>query len=124
MAIMMIGYSVRRGYYRPEDVQVFNRSQRGGAYWFARGVNWCGMGAWIPAGCAGPMFANTPLIAGPWNDAVGGVGISLPVTPATAALLYVLLLLVFPEPRAVFGPEGPRPVPCRDVDVAPVTAAK
>ena len=34
MIIMMIGYLVRRGFYLPEAMQVFNRGQVGGPYWF------------------------------------------------------------------------------------------
>jgi len=121
MAIMMIGYFVRRGYYRPDDIQVFNRGQQGGAYWFAHGVNWRGMGAWIPATGIGMMFANTPLIAGPLRDVAGGIDISLIIALTVAALLYALLLVLFPEPLAVFGPRGPRLVPAKDAETAPVT---
>jgi purine-cytosine permease-like protein len=124
MAIMMIGYFVRRGHYLPDDIQVFNRGQQGGVYWFARGVNWRGMGAWLPATLTGLMFANTPLIAGPWRNTAGGVDISLVVTLAVAAVIYVLLLFAFPEPRAVFGPRGPRLVPSKEADTAPVTAKR
>ncbi|WP_250562203.1 purine-cytosine permease family protein [Sphaerisporangium fuscum] len=123
MAIMMIGYFVRRGFYLSDDIQVFNRGQKGGAYWFTGGVNWRGMVAWVPATAVGLMMANTPLIAGPWRDVAGGVDLSLVATLAVSAALYVVLLFVFPEPRAVFGPAGPRLVPARDTPVAEITAA-
>jgi purine-cytosine permease-like protein len=114
MVIMTIGYFVRRGHYVPEDLQVFNRGQRGGAYWFARGVNWRSMGAWVAATAAGLSFANVPpLLRGPFRDAAGGIDISLIVTLLAAAVLYVAALFVFPEPSYVFAPEGPRGVPGR-----------
>lgn len=111
MMIMMLGYVVRRGHYSPADVQVFNQGRLGGRYWFRGGVNWRGMAAWIPSAVVGLMFANyPPLIVGPLHDVAGGVDISLPVTLGLAALLYLVLLVVVPEPRYVFGPDGPRGV--------------
>jgi purine-cytosine permease-like protein len=50
MVIMTIGYFVRRGYYLPEAMQVFNRGQKGGPYWFSYGWNVPGAVAWgLPA---------------------------------------------------------------------------
>jgi hypothetical protein len=58
------------------------------------------------------LFANyPPLIEGPFRNAAGGVDISLPVTIATAAVLYLVLLFVVPEPHYVFDPAGPLLVP-------------
>ncbi|AXG80864.1 purine-cytosine permease family protein [Streptomyces paludis] len=122
MAVMMIGYFVRRGFYLTDDIQVFNRGQKGGAYWFTNGVNWRGMAAWVPATAVGLLMANTPLIAGPWRDIAGGIDLSLVATLAVAAVLYTALLFLFPEPRAVFGPAGPRLVPAKDTPTAPIVA--
>ena len=115
MVIMTISYVVRRGWYSPSDVQVFNQGRTGGRYWFRAGINWRGMAAWIPAAIAGLLFANyPPLIEGPFRNAAGGVDVSLPVTMATAAVLYLALLFVVPEPRYVFDPAGPFLVPASD----------
>ena len=94
---------------------MFNQGRRGGRYWFDNGVNWRGMAAWIPAAVAGLLFANyPPLIEGPFRNAAGGVDISLPVAIGLAAVIYLAMLFAFPEPRYVFGPEGPRWVPTPD----------
>ncbi|WP_436534169.1 purine-cytosine permease family protein [Actinoplanes sp. HUAS TT8] len=115
MIIMTIGYVVRRAHYRESDLQVFNKGQTGGAYWFHKGVNWRGTAAWIPSAIVGLLFANyPPLIEGPFRNAAGGVDISLLVSIGTAAITYVLLIVIFPEPRYVFGPDGPRGVPSSD----------
>lgn len=124
MVIMIIGYFVRRGWYLPDDLQVFNRGQEGGAYWFSRGVNWRAMAAWIPATALGFLFTNTTLIAGPFRNAANGVDISLVVTLLLAAALYLGLLTAFPEPRGVFGPAGPRLVPAGDRPVLPIVARR
>jgi purine-cytosine permease-like protein len=121
MVIMTIGYFVRRGYYRESDLQVFNQGRLGGAYWFHAGVNWRGMAAWIPAAILGLLFANyPPLIEGPFRNVAGGVDLSLLVAIGVAAIAYAALLAIFPEPRYVFGPEGPRGVPSSDSPMAEV----
>ena len=122
MIIMTIGYVVRRGHYSAEDVQVFNHGRTGGRYWFSDGVNWRAMAAWIPAAVAGLLFANyPPLIEGPFRNAVaGGIDVSLPVSLGLAAVIYLALLFAFPEPRYVFGPEGPRWVPAAEGDAPEV----
>ncbi|QNN54090.1 purine-cytosine permease family protein [Nocardioides mesophilus] len=117
MIIMTIGYVVRRGYYREVDLQVFNQGRTGGAYWFSSGVNWRGMAAWIPAAVLGLLFANyPPLIEGPFRNAAGGIDLSLLVAIGVAAVVYTVLLYVVPEPRYVFGPDGPRWVPAAEVE--------
>ncbi len=103
MVIMMIGFVLRRGFYDPDDLQVFNQGRKGGRYWFTRGVNWRAMAAWIPATTLGLLTANTPMIAGPFKDLAGGVDISMIVTLCTAAIAYPALVKLFPEPREVFG---------------------
>jgi purine-cytosine permease-like protein len=108
MVIMMIGYAHRRGHYLPDDLQVFNRGQTGGAYWFARGVNYRAMAAWIPATALGLLCANTPVIRGPLSGVAGSIDVSLPVTLVSAGVLYLGLLAAFPEPTQVYGPRGPR----------------
>ncbi len=121
MIIMTIGYLVRRGHYSAVDLQVFNLGMRGGPYWFDNGVNWRGMAAWIPAAIAGLLFANyPPLIEGPFRNAAGGVDISLPVAIGLAAVIYLAMLFIAPEPRYVFGPEGPRWVPSREAEIPAV----
>ena len=128
VVVMTMGYLVRRGWYLPEHLQVFNRGQKGGAYWFSSGVNWRGMLAWIPAAVIGLLFVNIPdQFEGPLRNVAGnagfdrlaGVDISLAVAIVLAAVLDALALLLAPEPRSVFGPDGPRWFPARDRGQAP-----
>ncbi|MFI6480202.1 purine-cytosine permease family protein [Nonomuraea sp. NPDC050663] len=121
MIIMTLGYVTRRGWYDPEALQVFNRRQRGGRYWFAHGWNWRGLTAWITAALVALLFVNLPgQFVGPFGELAGGVDISLPLGLALAALLYLALLTLFPEPREVFGPQGPRWVRSADTPVPPI----
>ena len=108
MVIMLIGLLTRRGFYRPDDLQVFTRGQRGGAYWFEHGWNWRGMGAWIPSAAAGLAFVNLPgQFVGPLGELAGGIDLSLPVArpgrpalPGTAAPVPGTALRLWPKDRA------------------------
>lgn len=128
--VMTIGFIVRRGYYLPEHLQVFNRGQRGGAYWFHRGINWRSMGAWIPAAVVALLFVNIPgQFEGPLRNTaadwgvsqLAGVDLSLLVAIVISAVLYVALLRWFPEPREVYGPEGPRGFRAKESEAEPIT---
>ncbi|MFG2816110.1 purine-cytosine permease family protein [Streptomyces sp. NPDC048410] len=124
MVVMILGFFTRRGWYDPEALQVFNRRQRGGRYWFTHGWNWRGMTAWWVSALLGVLFTNIPgQFVGPLGDLANGVDISLPLSLAVAAVLYLALLWLFPEPRAAYGPEGARWVPTRELPVPPITEA-
>ena len=118
MVIMIIGFAVRRGFYLPRDLQVFNRGEVGGAYRFSGGVNWRPVIAWVVGAASGLLFVYyPPLLVGPLSAAVaGGIDVSLPVSIGVAAVLYLGSLFLFPEPHYVFGPRGPWLVPSRDFD--------
>lgn len=121
MVIMAIGYFVRRGAFDRSDLQVFNRGEIGGRYWFAGGFNWRGLGAWIISAVLGLMFAYyPPVIVGPLSGLAGGVDISLPVAIVSAIVLYVGALTLFPESKAVFSAEGPRLVRETERPLTPV----
>lgn len=105
--INIIGHVHRHGFYDPHDLQVFNRGEHGGRYWFSSGFNVRAFGAWLPASLIGLLFANTTLYVGPASDVANGVDISAVVSGFVAVVVYVVLLRVVPEPPAVF--EGRTP---------------
>lgn len=114
MIIMAIGYFVHRGDYDARQLQVFNKGETGGKYWFNAGINWRGLVAWITAAVAGLLFAfYPPVIEGPFANAAGGIDLSLLVAIVTAAVLYLGALMIFPEPSYSFGDRGPRLVPSK-----------
>ncbi|GAA2549331.1 purine-cytosine permease family protein [Mycolicibacterium diernhoferi] len=109
MVVMMIGWVVRRGWYDSDSLQVFNRRQRGGRYWFNHGWNFRGLGAWLASAALSLCFVNLPgQFVGPLGNLADGIDLSIPVGLGVAAVLYPLLLIVFPEPADAFGPAGPR----------------
>jgi purine-cytosine permease-like protein len=123
MVIMIIGLVVRRGFYCPDDLQVFTRGEKGGRYWFTHGWNWRGLGAWIPSALVGLCFVNLPgQFVGPLGNLADGIDISLPVTLGLASVVYLVLLSLFPEPKSVFGPDDLRSEGIAPLDASPVGA--
>jgi len=112
MVVMTLGYLFRRGFYRPDDLQVFNRGQRGGVYWFQHGWNIAGMSAWIVSALLGLLAVDIPGQFVGWLAMhLGGIDVSLPLAVMLPAILYPLLLRRFPDPPEVYGPRGPRWLP-------------
>jgi purine-cytosine permease-like protein len=121
MVIMIIGYVVRRGYYLPEAMQVFNRGQTGGPYWFTGGWNVAGMSAWVISAVLALMMVNIPgHFVGSLGNLAGGLDLSILAALVLPAFLYPICLLLAPEPRAVYGPAGPRFVRAIDLPIAPI----
>jgi purine-cytosine permease-like protein len=109
MVIMILGYVNRRGHYLPEAMQVFNRGLKGGEYWFSGGWNIAGCSTWfISSACALEMVNIPGHVIGPLSHLVGDVDISIVVAIVLPALLYPILLFVFPEPGDAYGPGGAR----------------
>ena len=59
--------------------------------------------------------------SGPLGDLANGIDLSIPVGLGLAAVLYPVLLFVFPEPADAFGPDGPRFVPAGPAADIPIT---
>jgi len=116
MVIIAIGFVSRGRWYDPDDLQVFNRGERGGRYWFTAGYNLRAFGAWVPASLIGGLFLSTTWFTGPGADLVGGADISFLVSAVIAGVLYAVLLRLFPEPANVRAPQ-----PARD-DLDPIAA--
>jgi purine-cytosine permease-like protein len=121
MIVMMLGYLVRRGYYLPDAMQVFNRGEEGGPYWFHGGWNIAGMAAWILSALVALLTVNMPGHFVGWlGRLAGGLDVSIVAALLLPALLYPLFLTLFPEPLAVYGPAGPRWGRAVDRPIAPV----
>ncbi|MEA2267555.1 MAG: hypothetical protein QOC64_165 [Solirubrobacteraceae bacterium] len=121
---MIIGFVHRKGFYHPDDLQVFNRGERGGRYWFTSGLNWRAVGPWLIAAGVGMMFTNTAWFVGPGTELTDGSDIGFFVGGIIVLILYPLALRIWPEPRYLFEdtPEHPatRPAHAVDADLEPV----
>ena len=121
MVVMIVGFFIRRGHYLPEAMQVFNRGQEGGPYWFRGGWNGQGMGAWLISAAVALTTVNMPGHFVGWlGHLAGDVDVSLLAALVLPALLYPLFLVLWPEPRGVYGPRGPRLVRVSEQPLSPV----
>lgn len=92
MVIMMLGYVQRRGYYLPDAMQVFNRGQTGGPYWFYRGWNLAGVSAWIVSSLVALLTVNIPGHFVGWlGNVAGGIDVSLTAALILPTLLYPIV---------------------------------
>ena|SRR5882757_245043 len=107
IVILTIGHFHRRGYYHTDDLQVFNRGEKGGVYWFTGGLNYVGVGVWGIAFACGLMFTNNGWFTSPGAELLGGLDTGFLVAGIVAAILYPLALRVFPEPAELFAPRQP-----------------
>jgi purine-cytosine permease-like protein len=114
---MIIGFVHRRGFYHQDDLQVFNRGERGGRYWFKGGLNWRAVGPWLVGASIGLLFTNTAWFVGPGTDLTDGTDIGFAVAAVIVAIFYPLALRLFPEPPYVFEGGG------AEHEVTPVTAS-
>lgn len=104
--MVAIGHFRRRGYYDVDALQVFNRGERGGIYWFKHGFNVPAMVVWMLSTTAGLLFASNVWFIGPGAAAFNDLDLSFLVAGLAAAVLYPLSLRLFPEPPTMFGAAG------------------
>lgn len=98
LVINVTGHLALRGRYVPEDLQVFNVGETGGAYWFTGGWNFYALAAWIPSVVLGLLFANTPpLVVGPWAGVAGGIDLSFLSAALVALVVYGAFILLIPD---------------------------
>lgn len=103
ISIIVTGHFLRRGWYNPDDLQVFNRRERGGIYWFTGGLNIRACLAWVVASTVGLLFLDSSLYVGPWSALANGIDLSWLSATFIGALVYLAATLLFPEGPAVSG---------------------
>jgi len=119
ISIVIVGHFLRRGSYDAEALQVFNRGERGGIYWYVGGWNLRAAVSWLVASIVGLLFLTTSLYVGPWSDAANGIDLSWLSAMVLGALLYFIATRVVPEPPAVLNPalstDAAAPITSRNV---------
>jgi purine-cytosine permease-like protein len=103
ISIQITGHFLRRGWYDPQALQVFNRRERGGIYWFTRGLNIRACVAWLGASLVGLLFLDSSLYVGPWSGLANGIDLSWLSATFVGALVYFVATRLFPEGDAVLG---------------------
>jgi purine-cytosine permease-like protein len=88
-AIAIAGYIRQRGEFDCEDLQVFNRRQKGGKYWFRGGWSLKTTAAWLLGSAAGITGISTVDYVGPLAEKLAYVDVSVPASIAVATLAYL-----------------------------------
>ncbi len=107
--ITMIGFWQTRGRFDEPSLQVFNRRERGGAYWFTHGWNIDAVVAWAVGSAVGVMSNSTTSFEGPVAHWLGGLDASVVTSAVTGGLLYVVLVAVRPHAHAPAVPRSSSP---------------
>lgn len=89
--IFGLGFLQARGNYHADDLQVFNRRETGGRYWYTAGWHLPAALAWAAGSIAGLLTMQTPLYTGPLAGIANGIDISLLAAAVVAALIYLPL---------------------------------
>lgn len=89
--IVGIGFLRTGGRYDADDLQVFNRRETGGRYWYSGGWNWAAAAAWVAGSVAGLLTIQTALWSGPLAYVAGGFDVSLLAASVVAAVVFLVL---------------------------------
>jgi purine-cytosine permease-like protein len=92
-AIIGVGYLRCRGQFSKADLQVFNRRETGGAYWYTGGWNLPAVVAWAVGCTFGILTVQTTswIYTGPLGGIAGGVDVSFVGSFVIAGALYLIL---------------------------------
>jgi purine-cytosine permease-like protein len=97
IAVVVLGHFMRGGAYDTDALQVFNRREKGGAYWHWNGWNWRGTVAFVVGTIIGLLFLECALFVGPFGELAGGVDISWLVALFLTGVVYWASVSMFPD---------------------------
>ncbi|MCA0331163.1 MAG: cytosine permease [Actinobacteria bacterium] len=99
-AVTMIGYLRTGGRFDEPSLQVFNRRETGGAYWFRAGWNIDAVVAWFAGSAVGVLSNSTDSWTGPIAEAAGGIDVSFVTSAVVASVVYLALVALRPGAHA------------------------
>lgn len=85
IAIALFGFYRMGGTLHKEDLQVFNKRQQGGRYWYQAGWSLKATVSWVVASICGILGISSVDYTGPIANALGGVDVSV-VAPAIVGI--------------------------------------
>ena len=103
LAIVLVGHYKRGGYYNVHDLQVFNRGETGGVYWYTGGWNLRALFAFIVSTTIGLLALQCSFYTGPLSNIADGVDLSWSSAFVIGGALYFVTLLISPEHQGVHG---------------------
>ncbi len=103
LAIVLVGHYSRGGYYNVHDLQVFNRGETGGVYWYSNGWNLRALFAFIVSTTIGLLALECSFYTGPLSNIADGVDLSWSSAFVIGGALYYVTLMISPEHSGVHG---------------------
>jgi purine-cytosine permease-like protein len=103
LAIVLVGHYKHGGYYNVHDLQVFNRGEAGGVYWYTGGWNLRALSAFVVSSVFGALALQCNFYTGPLSNLAGGVDLSWISALLMGGVLYYVLLMFAPEHASVHG---------------------
>ena len=91
IAISLYGYFRNKGIFDKAALQIFNKRETGGKYWFTGGWNLKATFSWIVGSVVGILGISTVDYVGPIAAALGDVDVSVPGAVMSALVVYALL---------------------------------
>ena len=91
LVISLYGYYKNKGNFDKAALQVFNKRETGGKYWFTGGWNLKATFSWIVGSVVGILGISTVDYVGPIAAALGDVDVSVPGAVISALVVYALL---------------------------------
>jgi len=98
--VTMMGFARTGVRFDEPSLQVFNRRETGGAYWFTAGWNGGAVLAWLAGSVVGVLSNSTDVYSGPIAEMLGGVDASFLTSAVVAAAVYAVVLAVAPHAHA------------------------
>ena len=91
IVISLYGYYKNKGNFDKAALQIFNKRETGGKYWFTGGWNLKATFSWIVGSVVGILGISTVDYVGPIAAALGDVDVSVPGAVISALVVYALL---------------------------------
>ena len=91
IVISLYGYYKNKGNFDKAALQVFNKRETGGKYWFTGGWNLKATFSWIVGSIVGILGISTVDYVGPIAAVLGDVDVSVPGAVMSALVVYALL---------------------------------
>jgi purine-cytosine permease-like protein len=91
IAISLFGYYRNKGSFDKAALQIFNKRETGGKYWFTGGWNLKATFSWIIGSIVGILGISTVDYVGPIAAALGDVDVSVPGAVISALVIYAVL---------------------------------
>jgi purine-cytosine permease-like protein len=98
--VTMIGFVRTGGTFDEPSLQVFNRRESGGRYWFSHGWNVDAVLAWFAGSVVGVLSNATDSYVGPVAEVFGGIDVSFVSSAVVAAVVYLALVSLRPHAHA------------------------